>query len=466
MKKTILLVMFFVLLITTHNVAGAHRGKQAANHSRYAFDKKIICAADIGESPAMADFAKKLVELCGNTAPKIKKKLIRDNFVPPKKISLTFKKKVCFNGDQDCYPAATIGSQILLSEEYFSKNLDDTGAVVHEIVHVIQSYPNEAPGWLREGIADYIRYQLKFTSKTSFPHCNSPEYPYFDSGYWCSAAFFGYIAREYDDDVIAQLNQSLRQNNYSDALFVTFKKKSAEQLWAECLKAECRGGAPVKQSINVAPTNLAPVDEKNLHPLFIFTDDSIRQAFNDYVPRGERNQSVVFGDQKTLNVTATDSFNPSRTENLKLTITFLPPIAQARKRGYEFGKVARGRTPEDQRAVETRAVNGIREKGGSEILFNVKLQAPGNENSVLPRINFLMVNSEGRRISPNKQPTEFTVGENDIIGAVALAENGQDLIFALKAGDLPNITESMTKMMLLVIFNGESEEAIEFQLRN
>ena len=48
----------------------------------------------------------------------------------------------------------------------FSKNgliekyPEDIGLVVHETVHVVQLYPKFEPGWVTEGIADYIRWHL------------------------------------------------------------------------------------------------------------------------------------------------------------------------------------------------------------------------------------------------------------------------------------------------------------------
>lgn len=146
----------------------------------------------------------------------------------------------------ECYPAATIGNRILLSEEYFKNNTNDLGAIIHELTHVVQSYPNDSPARLREGIADYIRYSRGYQSATSYPHCNSPEYPFYDSGYWCSAAFLGYIDKKYGGKIIEHLNKALRENRYSDTLFATYTKKTIDELWKECLKKECKGGTSEK----------------------------------------------------------------------------------------------------------------------------------------------------------------------------------------------------------------------------
>ena len=67
--------------------------------------------------------------------------------------------------------AATRGTQVQCSADWFRRNLrgEAKGAVVHELVHVVQQYGRarttnpdavRPPGWLTEGIADYIRWYL------------------------------------------------------------------------------------------------------------------------------------------------------------------------------------------------------------------------------------------------------------------------------------------------------------------
>ena len=43
--------------------------------------------------------------------------------------------------------------------KYFKANPDDIGAMVHETVHCVQLYRGRGnPGWLVEGVADYVRF--------------------------------------------------------------------------------------------------------------------------------------------------------------------------------------------------------------------------------------------------------------------------------------------------------------------
>ena len=49
---------------------------------------------------------------------------------------------------------------ITVSSRWIEKYPGDIGLIVHEAVHVVQLYPEFDPGWVTEGIADYIRWHL------------------------------------------------------------------------------------------------------------------------------------------------------------------------------------------------------------------------------------------------------------------------------------------------------------------
>lgn len=195
-----------------------------------------VCEVDFSESPQMAAFAKALPSLCESNYPKIKRKLITDSFRPPGRVKLVFRENLQ-------YPAQALGDQIELSSRWFTDHPDDLGAIVHELVHVVQSYPPGQPSWVVEGIADYIRYWRGYQSATSYAHC-APGSDHYTSGYWCSAAFLKFVEKKYDGKIIARLNKALRENRYADALFEDSTGKSLEQLWQECRKKECKGGRP------------------------------------------------------------------------------------------------------------------------------------------------------------------------------------------------------------------------------
>ena len=192
-----------------------------------------LCNVDFSESPSMAAFADIAVKLCDNNYLKIKQKL-GDNR-PQSKILLVLKRT-------QTNPGETSDHTINLSSDWFTKNPSDLGAIIHEMAHVFQGYPGGSPFWLQEGIADYIRYWDGYKNSWSYAHCG-PGSESYTSGYWCSAAFLQYIERVYDKNIIAELNNVLRESGYSDSLFNKYTGKDLPSLWTECKNSDCVGGS-------------------------------------------------------------------------------------------------------------------------------------------------------------------------------------------------------------------------------
>ena len=74
---------------------------------------------------------------------------------------------------------------------FASEHPEDTGMVIHELTHIIQNYPSPDPGWVTEGIADYIR----------------------------------------------RLNKAMREGTYSDSLFKECAGKPLPELWKQYQEA-------------------------------------------------------------------------------------------------------------------------------------------------------------------------------------------------------------------------------------
>ena len=92
--------------------------------------------------------------------PKIVGLLPSEGFEAPKNVSIVFSQNM--RG-----VAATGGTRIRCAASWFRQNLkgEAIGSVVHELVHVAQQYgrarsgtSSATPGWVVEGIADYIRW--------------------------------------------------------------------------------------------------------------------------------------------------------------------------------------------------------------------------------------------------------------------------------------------------------------------
>lgn len=70
--------------------------------------------------------------------------------------------------------AATSGSVITFNPEWFRKHPGDIDVVTHEGMHVVQAYPEYNPGWLTEGIADYVRATMGVDNEGA--HWTLPDY--------------------------------------------------------------------------------------------------------------------------------------------------------------------------------------------------------------------------------------------------------------------------------------------------
>ncbi len=182
-----------------------------------------IDVSDAPEARPWAEQAKKLVE---TWFPIVSQLLATDHYTPPKTLKLTFKKDIS-------YPAYTSGPEITISASWIQKHPDDFGMVIHEMVHVQQGYPSRrnTPGWLVEGIADYIRW-WRYEPEAPRTPINPAKASYRDS-YRTTAAFLAYLVGKYDRTLVRQLDQALRSGAYSDEIFHKATGKTLDALWAE-----------------------------------------------------------------------------------------------------------------------------------------------------------------------------------------------------------------------------------------
>jgi len=159
--------------------------------------------------------------------PKIVEMLPGEGYEAPKSVSITF--SASMRG-----VAATGGNRVRCAASWFRRQLDGEakGAVVHELVHVVQSYgrarrtnptPTRTPGWLVEGIADYIRWFLyePQTRGAEITARNISRARY-DASYRVSGNFLNWVTETYDKEIVRKLNAAAREGKYS------------EDIWKEC----------------------------------------------------------------------------------------------------------------------------------------------------------------------------------------------------------------------------------------
>ncbi|MEU3567347.1 basic secretory protein-like protein [Kitasatospora sp. NPDC036755] len=135
------------------------------------------------------------------------------------------------------YPAyawrnpATGNNEIHVNIGYTRNNKGDTGFLVHEAVHVaVWDNPTGRPGWLGEGLADWVR-DYNFQPGTGAQHFGSDTN--YDSGYQATARFIDYVSKTYNKPDLAHF---LNTTNYSEQLWTQLTGKTAQQLWNEMPK--------------------------------------------------------------------------------------------------------------------------------------------------------------------------------------------------------------------------------------
>jgi hypothetical protein len=123
--------------------------------------------------------------------------------------------------------------RIEVSAKYALAHPDDLGMINHEMVHVVQSYPQYDPVWLVEGIADYVRWFF-WEPVGKRPHPNPAKATARDS-YRTTGAFLYWASTNYNLDLVPKLNAALHSNTYKESLFKDLTGYTLDQLNAEWL---------------------------------------------------------------------------------------------------------------------------------------------------------------------------------------------------------------------------------------
>jgi len=192
---------------------------------------------DTAKAPELKEWAEqKLAPALAEWYPKIVAMMPSDGFSAPKKFSVAIRPG---NG-----VAATGGTRITANSAWLGGELNGeaVGALIHEVVHVVQQYGgsrrngSRAPGWLVEGIPDYIRF-FKFE-----PQSHGADIIWmqrrrnlslnYDGMYRISANFLDYVVEHYDPDknLIKKVNAACRQGSYTDGLWKELTGKPLAEL--------------------------------------------------------------------------------------------------------------------------------------------------------------------------------------------------------------------------------------------
>ncbi len=211
---------------------------------------------DTTATPDLTPWAEEqLVPLVQDWYLEIARILASDGFEAPRRVSIVFRPEMAG-------VAATSGTRVMCAARWFRENLagEAKGAVFHELVHVVQQYSraparqpgaSRPPGWLVEGLADYLRW-YRYEPRSggaSIPPARIERARY-DGSYRVSANFVSWVVTEHGPQVVRALNASMREGRYRAELWRELTGQSVEELgaaWkAELGRQRRDGGSPAR----------------------------------------------------------------------------------------------------------------------------------------------------------------------------------------------------------------------------
>jgi hypothetical protein len=195
--------------------------------------------------------------------PKLVAMLPSEGYQAPTNVTIVFREGMGRT------PAAAGGNRISCNIGWFNSNLkgEARGSVVHEMVHVVQQYgrarrtnPNatRAPGWLTEGIADYLRwFKYEPQSRGAEITARNISRAKYDASYRITANFLNWTSEKYDKALVAKLNAAIRDGNYEEGLWKKYTGHSMQELgdeWkSDCEKRIAENSPPAAEPKPKAP---------------------------------------------------------------------------------------------------------------------------------------------------------------------------------------------------------------------
>ncbi len=248
---------------------GGGFGNREAPLSPTAFRIKSVdgyceIAIDTSGAPKLKEWAEtKLAPVLAEWYPKMTKLLASDGFVAPKAFNVRFRPGQGV--------AATGGTNVTANSGWIEGELqrEAIGSIVHEEVHVVQAWgsgrrnnPNATPtpGWLQEGIPDYIRWYL-YEPQTHGTEITKRNFDRarFDGMYRISANFLNYVVEKYGVEIITKVNALCREGKYTDQFWKDTTGKTITEL-----NDDWKAGIAKKLGITYTSGEASPVASSSI----------------------------------------------------------------------------------------------------------------------------------------------------------------------------------------------------------
>ncbi len=259
----------------------------AIEQGRYQFSINSV------DAPNLADWsAASLAPAVEKWYPIIAKYLPSPGYEAPRRFSIKFSND--YHG-----VAATGGTHIECAPDWYRRNIktEGVGSVIHELVHVVQQYGRarvhpgaRIPGWLVEGIPDYIRWYLfePESHGADIRSANALARARYDGSYRVSANFLNWATNKYDKELVPKLNAALRGGEYDDNLWKKYTGHTVQELndeWKADIAKNLGLPAPAPAATadsggNSSNANTLTADEKAVGWTLLFDGKSMSNWHN------------------------------------------------------------------------------------------------------------------------------------------------------------------------------------------
>ena len=182
------------------------------------------------EQKQLTAFLEQCATLCGDKIGEMAKRLDSPWEDVPKTIVVVYKT------DPRGVPGYALGNCLTLNTQWVLHNREESvGMFIHELSHVVQRYPGGNPGWLVEGLADLIRYELSPADDVWVRRTDAidPKHSDYRHAYGEAAKFLAWIQKTHAPGLEGKLSRAMHDGKYRDELWTEIAGKDLAALWSE-----------------------------------------------------------------------------------------------------------------------------------------------------------------------------------------------------------------------------------------